>query len=279
MMKEMRIGLSIKDPMVEYNMRRKRMSRDEVLSVEASMGKNIDRIVASEERQLLAASKVRGAFDFATEIDIYDIFENKKRIPKFDAVISLGGDNHFQRLAQLYKDAILIPVNSDPVTSHGGILGLTAEQLIEKMDSIRGSNFGYDRWTMIATYKNGLRLPDAVCNVDFPASHYMARYLIKAQDGTGSFIEEQKASRAVIATGAGSGDGSHYNSIALLLQRCHPEQFPGDIEFGRVSRVIKGVSETPFRSGRPQYSHLGPIAGEGESIEYTIWHERINNSY
>ncbi|MFT4304408.1 MAG: hypothetical protein ACMXYG_07615 [Candidatus Woesearchaeota archaeon] len=268
----MKIGLAIKDPMLSYNMRRKRMTKDEVIAIEKSMGKNIERIIASTERQLNNAQKVREIFDFASEVDVYKIFDLHEIPPDFDAIIALGGDNHFQKVAQLYKNAIIIGANSDSITSHGGILQFSVNELITNADRIKQGDIPFEEWTMIATYKNEYRLPDAICNVDFPASHYMARFMIKGIEDNKEWSEEQKCSRAVIATGAGSADGSHYHSIVALLKTKYPEQFQGEIEFQRDEPLIKAVSETPFRSGQPLYNHLNPLALSGQAVEYKVWH-------
>lgn len=195
-----------------------------------------ERVYSSHRRQKIALRRLREALP-----DSRIVF--REELPHFDyttvdAVISLGGDNHFVFVTHFADRLPLIGINSDPVTSAGALLQFDTDRFIENLRSAGPSpRLGTEEWTRVEgmiEYPDGrkTKIGPATSEISirnsFPDA--ISRYLVRMNDEA---WEEQKSSGLLLTTGTGS-TGWFRNALPDRLQEGAP--------FPRNSAFFRGVA-------------------------------------
>ncbi len=192
-----------------------------------------ERVYSSHRRQKIALRHVREALS-----DSIVVF--REELPHFDfrsvdAVISLGGDNHFVFVTHFADRVPLIGINSDPLTSAGALLQFDADRFIRDFQNAGTSpHLVTTEWTRIEgmiEYPDGrkTKIGPATSEISirnsFPDA--ISRFLVRMNDEP---WEEQKNSGLLLSTGTGS-TGWFRNALPDRLQESAP--FPRDSAFFR----------------------------------------------
>ncbi len=143
---------------VELDCQRYRMTTNELREFYNQQGADTDRIFESHYRQQTAltdliqrlpAGRVINRTQLAAmqEAGTFDDFLSTTK-----AVISLGGDNHFQWVAEQMRsqsDLKLIGMNSDPQTSHGKLLQVSAKDLDPMLKALESGDYQVQEWARL----------------------------------------------------------------------------------------------------------------------------------
>ena len=262
----MKIGLATKLSKLDWDCYRLNMKRDAVIEIYKRQEKDVDKILASHNRQNANIEDILRIAPDAEKVDMLDLQKNPKRRPDLDMLLVMGGDNFFQIAAHHFPYAYLIGVNSDPQTSHGALLNYTPESLIENLPGIIEGHFQTEYWTKIETKLNGKMLEDAgfTISLSIKATDMMSRFYLK-RDG---LAEEQKATGILVVTGAGTGKGSWYRNSSIYLPAVGYDM-PKEIE--RDDRKLKTLTREPMGGVDCPYQGLNMTIGEDDELNLMYW--------
>ena len=135
-----RVAVVLKDSKVQYDAARLGVTESALREVYRREGADEAVIFESHEAQQLVARQLEDALgsDRVIRLNTADADVLSKLGP-LDAVIAAGGDNHFQRVAQLLHDgALLAGINTDPARSAGKLLGWTGADIGSFLEDLRG---------------------------------------------------------------------------------------------------------------------------------------------
>lgn len=140
-----------------------------------------------------------GTFIFRDRLETLDL-------PKYKAIVALGGDNHFTYVAHHCDQNIILGCNSDTETSLGALLAfnpLSLKATIQK----DWANTTIENWSLLSVtieYPDEKKITtvNAVSEISIRnmSPDLTSRYIIKYEDK----LEEQKSSGLLLYTGAGS---------------------------------------------------------------------------
>lgn len=239
-------------------------SQEEVKKIYKIQNSAYDRVYGSHLRQIAALDQLKSALPGADFIYREEL-DNLDRTG-YDALIALGGDNHFIYVAMFAGALPLIGINSDPMTSHGALIYFHSDGFIESYHSAGSKSsdlFEIENWSTIGCdlvypdgtiVQTGPSISEISIRNDFPDA--MSRYLIRIDDGK---TEEQKSSGLLLATGAGS-TGWYRNALpAEVLES-------GDAIFPRDAPFFRAVAREAGHRGRSYRNSYNEVA-EGHSLE------------
>ncbi|WP_246051957.1 sugar kinase [Leptospira idonii] len=164
------------------------------------------RTLESHERQLQSRNYLQTKVFPKADFVFREKFDAEENLNGYDLIVSHGGDNHFTYVAHQTGKTHLIGCNSDPITSVGALLGFSAEELEEAVNT-DFKNTKLEKWSLISTqirYPNGqvIQTVPAICELSVRnnSPDLTSRYWISYKGQK----EEQKCSGLLIYTGAGS---------------------------------------------------------------------------
>ncbi len=153
-----------------------------------------------ESREILKQEVFpKGKFIFRDELETLDLTQ-------YEAIVALGGDNHFTYVAHHCKKNKIIGCNSDIQTSFGALLSFNPNTLKETVLT-NWENTNVENWSLISVeieYPDGKKIVtvNAVSEISIRNSNpdLTSRYVVLHEDKK----EEQKSSGLLLYTGAGS---------------------------------------------------------------------------
>jgi NAD kinase len=177
-----------------------------------------ERTYASHSRQILSRNYLKEKVFPNADFVFREDFDNHSHLNEYDLVVSHGGDNHFTYVAHQIGQIHLIGCNSDPLSSVGALLGFSAEELEEAVQSDFETT-ELEQWSLLSTtiqYPDGhtVETVPAICEVSLRnnSPDLTSRYWISYQGRK----EEQKCSGLLAYTGAGSTG---------WISSCFPKKF------------------------------------------------------
>jgi NAD kinase len=269
----MKIGIATKLSKIDWDLHRLGISKKDLFNLYKKQEKDIDRIIESHERQKFSINQIISEFPDAQFIDMIKMTEDKNHSPKnynLDLIMSIGGDNFFQLCAHYFPDSEIIGINSDFMTSYGGLLYFDYNSVINNSSEIKNKSYELENWTKISTYLNDNKIQDGICTValSIKATDMISRYLLTK----GNCSEEQKATGFLIVSGAGSGDGAWYRNAGLALPQYKSGLYPNvSSEFSKIKPCIKSLTREPFKGENCSYKMMNESVNENESLELLYW--------
>jgi hypothetical protein len=163
-------------------------------------GVDMDSILASHERQAAALAQVQRHLQGGTLLARDEVTAAVNE--RFDLIISLGGDNHFQYLSHFLTTTPILGINSDVQTSVGALVPFLPEQIEVLVARLEAGDYAVEEWTRLAAWVNGRAIEWATCVyfIGEAERHFMSRHILEFRGQQ----EEQKGSGLLIVTGAGS---------------------------------------------------------------------------
>ena len=176
------------------------LTHDQLIQKYSSEHANLQAILQSHERQL----EIKNAFTEVFQQQAQSLETPQEEINKHDAVIVLGGDNSFTKIAQV-SDILTFVINSDPKTSVGCLTKWkaddkdTAKKIAEQ---IKNERFNISVWPRLKSTVDNKNFTKAVSEyyIGEAQRKYMSRHILEF----GGKSYEQKCSGIIVATGAGS---------------------------------------------------------------------------
>src|SRR3989304_1440377 len=111
-MKENKILIVPKTSKYEWDLNRFNYNDEELINFYKRKGRNHEKIVRSHNIQNNCFEKIKNLLKNAKVIKRDDL--NKDIADKYDLIIALGGDNHFQYVASFLDSNLILGINSDP---------------------------------------------------------------------------------------------------------------------------------------------------------------------
>ncbi len=245
-----------KESKLEYDERRLKISRGEILAQYQEQGLSVERILGSHQRQqesLVSLARILSKDQIINRNDL-----SYEKINQAKLVIALGGDNHFQYVAQFMEKGFLVGVNSDPQLSEGALTYYNSDQFEQILKAAIAGEYLIEEWTRLeAKLSDGRKIR---CSGDFFIGELerpnMSRHLLEYQ-GT---VEEQKGSGLLITTGANSTGWYHSENSFV-----YPE---GHI-FSKTSQSAAFVLTSPYRGKIVSAKMIFGEIKQGEKITVT----------
>lgn len=157
-------------------------------------------ILESHERQSAALALVKRHLKEGTLLarDEVTVEVNER----FDLVISLGGDNHFQYLSHFLTTTPILGMNSDAQSSVGALAPFLPEHIEALLTRLEADDYEVEEWTRLAAWVNGQAIAWATCVyfIGEAERQFMSRHILEVQGQS----EQQKGSGLLVVTGAGS---------------------------------------------------------------------------
>jgi NAD kinase len=263
------IGIAAKHSKLEWDMLGTGMSKDELCKQYSEKGQDVKRILSSHDRQIRSIESILDAVGDVEIIDMINI-DDAEKVPELDTIISIGGDNFFQKCAFYFPDAYFVGVNSDTQTSHGALLNFDYISLQKNISDIVKGNFEAEYWTKTATTLNGNRLEDTTCTLalTIKTTDMMSRYLLRLNDEQ----EEQKATGILVATGAGAGKGAWYRNAGLYLPQVKSGLYPTITSaFPKEARMLRTITREPMGGEDCEYRWLNHTVMDEEELRLVYW--------
>lgn len=249
----------LKQSKLAYDMRVRKTGRDELLRQYELEGLDIPKILASHAAHTRSVEIIRAIFKargIENNFFVLDELE-KDEIPELfkpaQAVICVGGDDHFKAAAHYVTDQFVVVVNSDPVRSDGVLSYFNADNFKALLDRLEKGDFLIEEWKrlegVIETTVNG-----EACEVPVPAAcseisvaDEKTLYTMRGMLADGDAESPLKGSGLLVVPGAGST--GWFTSAGKYL-------FP----FGR--RWLR-------TEGRAEYIHREPYGMETDMLK--VW--------
>ena len=220
-----RILIVTKPSKIECDAKLLGVTIEEALDIQKQRGEDWQRIYNSHLQQMETRAEVLSKLSpeqvvFGRDLEHVDF-------SKYDVVVCLGGDNHFQYIAQNIKaDIPFIGVSSDPIYSVGAILPFKASDFNSFVEDLEKGNYRFEPWTRLSVRVGETTLPPALCDLFIGELNRleMSRNItsiVEYEDTEQHMIQEpveQKSSGALIATGAGSTSWYKNASRQFLLR-------------------------------------------------------------
>lgn len=144
---------------VEFIMRSRGTTVNETIDKLQKDGTNSEKILASHYRQLESFRTVQSELE--KSFPSVTIFEgdnlSRRAISKSDLVITLGGDDYLKLVSHYVKDGLILSINSDPVTSHGGMIDFNVATFLDFLPRLMTGDFNINEWTRLSVIINGQR--------------------------------------------------------------------------------------------------------------------------
>jgi len=266
----MKVGIAAKLSKLEWDMYRLGLSREEIIESYKRQKKDVQRILDSHKRQKRCIDNIVAVSSDAEVIDMTKLQETNTPAPEVDLLISIGGDNFFQRCAYYFEHSYLVGVNSDPETSHGALLNFNYYTFRANLDRIVKGDFEIEEWTRVAAALNGKRVKDANCTValSIKATDMISRFLLELNGDS----EEQKATGILVVGGAGSGKGAWYRNAGVYLPMLKSALYPEITqEFSKTSGELRTLTREPFGDVDCLYRWLNLTIPPGDQLRLRYW--------
>lgn len=232
----------------ERDQQRHACSAGELSRVYRHWGISPERIRKSHERQSQARAMLEQVLPGATFIEASQA--TRAQVKGAHLVVALGGDNHFQRVARLLTEQLIVGVNSDPQTSAGALTRFTVTGFTRSLRRLLAGSLPVEEWTRLQVAVNGTPLADqALCEVFVGERDRcaMSRHVLESDRRR----EEQKCSGLLVVTGAGST--GWYASAARFLAA-------GNVPFSKTHHgfrfLVTEPHQTPFQRNRLLHGRL-----------------------
>jgi NAD kinase len=278
----MKIGLTAKLSKIEWDMYRLGLTYNEVLKKFDKQSMDVDKIIKSHVRQNKCIDEIVKAIPEAININL--LSKDELAYDDFDVMIVIGGDNFFQMASHHFQNSIIVGVNSDTVTSYGGLLNFDYNSLLSNIDSIKSGNLNVDDWTRVSVMLNNNRVEDAICtaSLSIKATDMISRYMLsysmigdteKAQHyNKSSRKEEQKCTGLLVVSGAGSGQNAWYRNEGLYLPMIKSMNFKVPTrEFSKTAREIRTLTRGALGGEDCNYKYLNMRIPEGKQLDLIYW--------
>ena len=170
-------------------------------------------------------------------------------------VLSIGGDNHLQYVAQFVEDTPLVGVNSDPEHSDGVLCSLTFEDLPHFLERLAQGNYLVEKWARADVETDGMPIGRALCDIGCGELHFfeMSKHLLNYRGRQ----DLHKGSGLLIATGAGST--GWYSSVRRQSGAL-------DSSFARTSPELRFILREPYAGRLPANTFPEGDVREGEEL-------------
>ncbi len=239
-----------------FDLQRFSLTPTELIEKYKKEGANVSVIVSSHKRQQKALQQLEKIFSKNQFIRRQTLFIlrdelTKAKIKDVKAVISFGGDNHFQYVAHFLDKQFLIGMNSDPARSDGALAYFTVQDIKRVLKKLEEGDFLIEEWTRLQIEINNKKIETlAVCEVFVgeTARKDMSRHILLYKGKK----EEQKSSGILIATGAGS-TGWYDSSVRYLYRNGN--------KFSKTEKTVRFLVTEPYRGKISGFSLL-----EGELL-------------
>ncbi len=253
---------------VEFDMQRLKVDEAKLRELYEGGGENPERIFSSHRRQLLAKAALSEELPAENIIARDEITSRRAKEAKL--VIAFGGDNHFQHVSHFLDGTPLLGINSDPESSHGGLLSRNAAAVHKIFKELEMGKCLLEPWTRLALKVNGKSLPLASADIFLGEDRrvLMSRHTLQVfrPDSSGKLKPispevEQKCSGLLVSTGAGStgwfrtiarqfSDQDQIferteqsarfaaSEVSFTQKHRYPEMLFGELQAGDVLRVV-----------------------------------------
>ncbi len=220
------------------------------------------RVYSSHVRQQRAIQQLQEALQGRADF-IYREDLNADLVLQYNALVSMGGDNHFIYVARFAGPRPVIGINSDPRTSSGALVHFNTESFLACTKNPLFPD-RFETWTMIEGvihYPDGRVVHTGPCisetGIRNAFADAMSRYYIRINDEE---WEEQKSSGLLLSTGAGS-TGWFHNCLP------HTMQIYEDPTFARDEQIFRLVAREPGFYKQHYYRYLYRTLGRGDILE------------
>lgn len=166
-------------------------------------------------------------------------------IDKYGAFVFLGGDNHFTYCCQIMlrylqenpeTQKTVFGTVLDPKRSWGGQLHFNVDSFIDFFPRLKEDKFEIEKWAALeTTVKQGEKSTEVYPAINELFAGETKRWMMSRNHVylDGKEIFPDKSSGILIATGAGSGNGSWYDNVHSIAFR-ESDVFPKTAEYARV---------------------------------------------
>ncbi len=242
---------------IECDMKRLRLSFNEILDFYKKEGLNLDKILCSHNLQKENLNKALSLVRESRMITRDEL--NKEIVKKYSLIISFGGDNHFQYVSHFLENVPILGINSDPVRSLGALTSMNTNEFETFLPEILNDKFRTEDWTRLKVTVDGkageyLAISEIFIGEERRIS--MSRHILNFKGKS----EEQKGSGIIVSTGAGSS--GWYDSAARFL-------FEGGNRFSKTENGARFILTEPFNGRLSNLRILHGNIGSGEKIEIT----------
>jgi NAD kinase len=245
----------------EYDMRRYRLSSEEVIQKYRDENVDADKILRSHENQKGALRILKRFFPEKQFVSREEFTE--EIAVNADMVIALGGDNHLQYVSHFVDNQLMMGINSDPEKSVGALTYFNATSFDRILKRLEEGDFVIEEWTRLEA-----RLEAGIGYVGLATCDYflgekerknMSRHII-VHNGRS---EEQKGSGLLVVTGAGST--GWYTSASRYL---HSDEN----DFPKTDRMARFVLAEPYvQPGRRLENYVMLCGSLKEGEELTVY--------
>jgi NAD kinase len=181
---------------------------------------------------------------------------NSENLSSAKLVLSIGGDNHLQYVAQALKDTPVVGVNSDPQLSDGVLCGPTIAELPQFIEDLAQGHYTTEEWTRAEVEVDGRSIGRALCDVACGELHFyeMSKHLLSLRGSQ----DLNKGSGLLIATGTGST--GWYSSIYRQSGESHAA-------FPRESPELRFILREPYEGRLPANKIPRGSVGVGDELQ------------
>lgn len=244
---------------IQYDMQRWNLSSpEEVIQRYKEGEEDIKRIMSSHLRQLECLERLKQVFPAHQIIGRDEI--SIDLLKKAAVVVSIGGDNHFQWVADHIRgDIPVIGVNSDPERSNGTLLSFSDHEFLSFLPDLLKGNYIFKAWTRLDVDLDGVKLTPVTGElfVGQQMRELMSRHSLKLHETQ----IEQKSSGLLITTGAGS-TGWYNNAIRSI--------FPDGLSFAPEEVYARFALTEIAASTKNEFPPLSEgVLLPGEELEIT----------
>ncbi len=219
----------------EHDLHTLKITPNELMTKYTVEGVDIPKIMHSHERQQRALQELKERFPAECFISRHAL--TKELAEEVSAVISFGGDNHFQYVSHFLMKTPIIGINSDPTSSEGVLTFYTPRDYHTLVDALEQEQYTIEQWPRLQLYVNG-KLTQHLATAEFFIGEYgrpdMSRYFLRVHGKK----EEQKSSGIIISTGVGST--GWYNSACRYL-------YPDGNTFEKTQRLARFLVTEPYK--------------------------------
>lgn len=239
----------------EWDMQHFGLSESELIHQYKQEGVDIEVILGSHKRQKQSLEKVLSGIKGITVVDRADFPQKMPSNTRF--IITLGGDNHFLHVARFVDpDKVVIGMNSDLQTSHGGLLEFNENDIPLINSYLDDGQFNIQSWSRMKVTLNGELLPYRALGEVFmgdinglAASRALITYRGKS--------ESQSNSGLLVCTG--SGLTGWYSGATKMWDKELLKDFPF---FEKTADKFRFISREPFKGEL----NIGDLEGEEELL-------------
>lgn len=199
-----KIKVIVKDSKIDYDCRRFNLTVNPLLEKYRALGyapEKIKTIWESHELQQQGKELIQSLF-LPENIILRDQF-TPAQITDAHAIISFGGDNHFQYLARYLANTPILGINADPPRSEGALTQITVNQLPMVLEMLELGRYRLEEWNRMSLKLNGKPVGFPILCEAYAGEHKVEN-MSRLNVVIGGTKISHKGSGMLLYTGAGS---------------------------------------------------------------------------